>query len=110
MNRRLYVGNLAFAVTEPELAAVFAQEGTVVEAKVITDKETGRSRGFGFVEMATDEEADAAIRRFNDAEVSGRKLVVNIARAAEKKSNGGNGYGHQRRDRGNDRGRRDARW
>jgi len=76
----IYVGNLPYNTTEAELQQTFEQYGTVSRAKVITDRETGRSRGFGFVEMATDPEAEAAIEALNGADFGGRRLVVNKAR------------------------------
>ncbi len=80
MGKKLYVGNLSYEMTSEELAQSFAEAGEVEEARVITDRETGRSRGFGFVVMATEELAKKAIEMFHDREVSGRKLVVNEAR------------------------------
>jgi RNA recognition motif-containing protein len=76
----IYVGNLPFSTTEAELADTFTQHGTVDNAKVITDRETGRSRGFGFVEMPDDSEAQAAIEALNGTEMDGRPLTVNEAR------------------------------
>lgn len=80
MNKKLYVGNLTYNTTSDELQQMFAQAGSVTSATVISDKFSGRSKGFGFVEMATDEEASAAINMFNGKEVEGRKLIVNEAR------------------------------
>jgi len=79
MAKRIYVGNLAFGTTDDELRRVFEEHGTVQSAQVITDRETGRSRGFGFVEM-DDEEADAAIEALNGTDLGGRALRVNEAR------------------------------
>ena len=79
MSNKLFVGGIPYAVGDEELAEFFAQAGTVVSAKVIMDKMTGRSRGFGFVEMSSEEEAKKAIEEFNGADVDGRKIVVNIA-------------------------------
>ena len=76
MGKRLYVGNLSYRMTDVELEETFSQAGEVVEAVVMIDRETGRSRGFGFVEMATDEAAVAAIEQFNDVDVLGRMLKV----------------------------------
>jgi len=76
----IYVGNLPYTTTEAELQQTFEAYGAVSRTKVITDRETGRSRGFGFVEMATDAEAEAAIEALNGADFSGRRLVVNKAR------------------------------
>ncbi len=80
MNKRLYVGNLDYGMTGDQLAELFAQAGQVVEARVITDRYSGRSKGFGFVEMADEEGAKKAIEMFNQQEYNGRKLVVNEAR------------------------------
>ena len=79
----LFVGNLPYNMTSDDLAQTFAQAGTVVSAKVISDKYSGRSRGFGFVEMSSDEEAKKAIEMFNGKDVNGRPLVVNEARPRE---------------------------
>ncbi|MBC7256772.1 MAG: RNA-binding protein [Chloroflexi bacterium] len=79
MAKRLYVGNLPYSMTDAELQQVFAQVGTVVDATVVIDRETGRSRGFGFVEMSDDATADAAIQQFNGAQVGGRTLRVSEA-------------------------------
>ena len=79
MATKLYVGGLSYSTTSEELRALFAQAGTVESATVITDKFTGRSRGFGFVEMSTNEEAEAAIQRLNGHVLDGRSLTVNIA-------------------------------
>jgi cold-inducible RNA-binding protein len=76
----IYVGNLPYGISDAELEAVFAPYGAVDRAKVITDRETGRSRGFGFVEMPNDDEAQAAMEALNGNDMSGRKLVVNEAR------------------------------
>jgi RNA recognition motif-containing protein len=80
MATRLYVGGLPYSTTEDELRDAFAQAGTVVSANVITDKLSGRSRGFGFVEMSSQEEAQSAIEMWNGKELSGRRLTVNEAR------------------------------
>ena len=80
MNKKLYVGNLPYKTTSEDLQQMFAAAGNVTSATVISDKFSGRSKGFGFVEMATDEEASAAINQFNGQEMEGRKLVVNEAR------------------------------
>ncbi len=91
MNKKLYVGGLPYAVTEEKLEEIFSAHGTVESARVITDRFTGRSRGFGFVEMSTDEEAQAAIDSLNGTELEGRTLTVNEARPQEKRSEGGGG-------------------
>ena len=80
---KLYVGNIPFSMDDARLAQVFAEVGRVASAKVITDKETGRSRGFGFVEMGSEDEGRAAIERLNGLMVEGRGIVVNEARARE---------------------------
>lgn len=80
MAAKLYVGNLDYGVTDTQLAELFSQAGTVVSVVVITDRYSGRSKGFGFVEMSSDEEAKKAIKMFNDKEFEGRKMVVNEAR------------------------------
>src|SRR2546423_3979075 len=91
MSMKLYVGNLAFQTTSQDLQELFAQAGTVESASVVEDRETGRSRGFGFVEMATKEEGAAAIDQFNGKEVGGRPLKVNEAKPRENRSGGGGG-------------------
>lgn len=92
MARRLYVGNLPFTAGETELQQLFAQAGTVDNVKVMRDMATGRARGFAFVEMATDQEAQAAIDKFHNYEFGGRNLTVNEARPRENRG-GGNGFG-----------------
>jgi len=84
---KLYVGNLPHATTEQELTDIFAAFGTVVSAKIILDRDTGRSRGFGFVEMGSKDEAQKAIEEMNGKEVGGRTIVVNEARQREKRDN-----------------------
>lgn len=84
MAKKLFIGSLPWAVDDAKLAEIFSQAGTVVSAKVITDRETGRSRGFGFVEMSTDEEADSAVKNLNGADIEGRKIVVNEARPSDR--------------------------
>ena len=95
MATKLYVGNLSFQTTSEELRAHFAQAGTVESASVVEDRMTGRSRGFGFVEMATPEEAAAAIEMLNAKEFSGRSLTVNEARPRTDRPGGGGGYGNR---------------
>jgi RNA recognition motif-containing protein len=90
---KLYVGNLAFATSSQDLQELFAQAGTVESASVVEDRETGRSRGFGFVEMSSKEEGAAAISQFNGKEVNGRALNVNEAKPREPRSGGGGGRG-----------------
>src|SRR6266567_1342152 len=93
MSMKLYVGNLAFATSSQDLQELFAQAGTVESASVVEDRETGRSRGFGFVEMSSKEEGAAAIAQFNGKEVNGRALNVNEAKPREPRSGGGGGRG-----------------
>ncbi len=92
MGRKLYVGNLPYSVTEESLAAKFSECGRVESAKVITDRTTGQSKGFGFVEMSSDSEAQAAIDKLNGVQYNGRPLRVNEAKPQEKRPAGG-GYG-----------------
>ncbi len=95
MGKKLYVGNLTYGVTDSALEAMFAAHGTVQSAQVIMDRETGRSKGFGFVEMGSDQEAQAAIQVLNGKEVDGRALTVNEAKPREDRGGGGGrgGYG-----------------
>jgi cold-inducible RNA-binding protein len=95
MSTKLYVGNLAFETTSEDLKQLFTQAGTVESASVIEDRDTGRSRGFAFVEMSSKEEGNAAIQKFNGHEVGGRALNVNEAKPREDRggSRGGNGGG-----------------
>ena len=99
MGNKLYVGNLPFSMTDQILAELFAQAGTVTSAKVVTDRESGRSRGFGFVEMSTDDEATNAISKLNGQDCEGRALQVAEARPKEA-GGGGGGYGGSRGGRG----------
>lgn len=108
MGNKLYVGNLPYSVTDDSLKEIFAAAGNVQSAKVITERETGRSKGFGFVEMSTDEEATKAINELNGKDIDGRKLSVAEARPQKPRENrfgGGGGGGRDRGDRGG-RGRR----
>jgi len=89
---RLYVGGLPYATTEDELEELFAAHGSIESVRIITDRMTGRSKGFGFVEMSTTEEAEAAVENLNNTDLEGRTLVVNEARPREKRGGGG-GYG-----------------
>jgi RNA recognition motif-containing protein len=114
MSKKLYVGNLAFQTTSQELQQLFGQAGTVESASVIEDRDTGRSKGFAFVEMSTDAEATSAIEQFNGKEVGGRTLKVNEARPRENRSGGfggnrggGGGFG---RNGGNQGRRSEPRW
>ena len=92
MSMKLYVGNLSYDTTNESLAELFKASGTVTSASVITDRDAGRSRGFGFVEMSSREEGEAAIKQFNDTEVDGRTLVVNESRPREERGGGGGRY------------------
>ena len=89
MSMKLYVGNLAFETSGENLREHFAQAGTVETATVVEDRDTGRSRGFGFVEMATKEEGEAAIAQFNGNDLNGRNLTVNVAKPREDRNGGG---------------------
>lgn len=100
MSMKLYVGNLAFQTSSEDLQALFAQAGTVESASVVEDRETGRSRGFGFVEMATAEEGQKAIEQFNGKELNGRNLNVNEARPREDRGGNRGGFGGNRGGRG----------
>ena len=91
MSMKLYVGNLAFETTSDDLQTLFAEAGTVENVSLIEDRETGRSRGFGFIEMQTKEEGAAAIEQFNGKELGGRALKVNEAKPRENR-NGGSRY------------------
>ena len=93
MSTKLYVGNLSFGITNDDLHEHFAQAGTVESAKIVEDRDTGRSRGFGFVEMASADEAQTAIEQFNGQDLDGRNLVVNEARPREEGGGGGRGGG-----------------
>ena len=102
MGKKLYVGNLAYSVTDGSLEQMFAVHGSVQSAQVIMDRDTGRSKGFGFVEMGSDQEAQAAITALNGQQVDGRNLTVNEAKPREDRgSRGRSGYGGGggRRDR-----------
>ena len=101
MGKKLYVGNLPFSTTDESLQEIFAQAGTVQSAKIITDRDTGRSKGFGFVEMSTDQEATDAIQKFNGADYGGRNMTVAEARPMAPRedrggSRGGGGGGRNR--------------
>jgi len=93
MNKKLYVGGLPYSVTEDKLQEIFSAHGTVESARVITDRFTGRSRGFGFVEMSSEEEAQKAIDSLNESDLDGRSLTVNEARPQEDRGGGGGGGG-----------------
>ena len=118
MSTKLYVGNLSFQTTSQDLQQLFGQAGTVESASVIEDRDTGRSKGFAFVEMSTDDEAAAAIEQFNGKEIAGRALKVNEARPRENRGGGGGrGFGGNRgggggfgRGGGNQGHRSEPRW
>src|SRR6516225_8162017 len=93
MGKKLYVGNLTYGVTDSDLQRMFEAHGTVQSAQVIMDRDTGRSKGFGFVEMGSDQEAQAAIKGLSDKEVDGRRLTVNEAKPREDRGGGRGGYG-----------------
>lgn len=93
MSSKIYVGNLPYSVTDSSLESNFSEFGSVSSAKVMMDRETGRSKGFGFVEMASAEAAQAAITGLNGMSVDGRAIVVNLARPREERSGGSGGYG-----------------
>jgi len=90
-SNKLYVGGLPYEVTDDRLQEIFSAHGTVESARVITDRETGRSRGFGFVEMSSQEEAQQAIDKLNGTDLEGRSLTVNEAKPKEQRSGGGGG-------------------
>lgn len=100
MGSKLYVGNLSYNTTSSDLEQLFAQHGTVQSAEVISDRETGRSKGFGFVQMASDAEAQAAIAAVNGQEHDGRSLTVNEAKPREERGGGGFGGGGGRKGGG----------
>lgn len=102
MSNKLFVGNLSFNTTENDLQDAFSAYGTVTETNLMMDRATGRPRGFGFVTMATDEDAQKAIEAMNGKDLDGRALTVNVARPREERSGGGGGGG--RRDFGGGRG------
>src|SRR5262245_28097878 len=96
MGKKLYVGNLSYETTDADLEQMFAAHGTVQSAQVIMDRDTGRSKGFGFVEMGSDQEAQNAIKALNGQQANGRSLTVNEARPKEERGggrSGGGGYG-----------------
>ena len=93
MAKKIYVGNLSFQTTETDLTDMFAKVGQVESVQIITDRDTGRSKGFGFVQMADDAAAEKAIAQLNGTELAGRNLTVNEARPMEKRDFGGRGGG-----------------
>ena len=110
MGSKLYVGGLPYATTESQLNDLFGSHGTVASTRVITDKFTGQSRGFGFVEMSSAEEANAAIAALNGTQLDGRTLTVNEAKPQEARSGGGGGGGFGGGRGGGDRGGQRGRW
>ena len=112
MGRRLYVGNLPYSATEEQLTELFGRAGKVDNVRVMRDMATGRARGFAFVEMATDEEAQKAATEFNQYQMGGRALTVNEARPKPEGGfgGGGGGYGGNRGGGGGGGGRREPRW
>lgn len=113
MGRKLYVGNLPYSIGEAELQELFGKAGTVDTVRVMRDMATGRARGFAFVEMGTDEEAQKAIADFNEYDMGGRALAVNEARPKPEHSGGGGGFGGGRGKGGGGGGggnRREPRW
>jgi RNA recognition motif-containing protein len=104
VGKKLYVGNLPYSANDQFLLDLFAQCGTVESAKVIADRDTGRSKGFGFVEMSTDAEATAAIQKLNGMDQEGRAITVNEARPMERRDNRGGFGGEGRGGRGGGRG------
>jgi cold-inducible RNA-binding protein len=104
MAMKLYVGNLSFQTSSQDLEQLFAQAGKVESASIVEDRDTGRSRGFGFVEMATKEEGEKAIEQFNGTDLAGRNLTVNEARPREDRGGRGGGGGGGRGGYGGNRG------
>jgi RNA recognition motif-containing protein len=102
--KNIFVGNLSFGATEDAVRSMFEAYGTVDRVSVVTDRETGRARGFGFVEMSVNDEAERAIAALNGRELDGRALNINEARPKEDRGGGGGGY------RGNGGGRQNSRW
>jgi len=101
MGKKLYVGNLPYSVTDQSLRDIFSRHGAVESSRIITDRDTGRSKGFGFVEMSTDAEAADAIQKLNGSSIDGRAITVNeAAPQAPRDRNRGPGGGRQRSDRG----------
>ncbi len=97
METKLYVGNLSFSTTEDELRALFAKAGTATSVELIKDRSTGNSKGFAFVQMSTQAEAESAIKMFNGYSLGNREIKVNLARPKEETGRGGGGYGNRRR-------------
>src|SRR5581483_4010288 len=93
VDKKLYVGNLAYGVTEQDLRDLFSQAGELQDVMLIVDRDTRRSKGFGFVEYVNEADAQKAVQMFNDTEIEGRRLTVNVARPREERSGGGGGGG-----------------
>jgi RNA recognition motif-containing protein len=115
MGSRIFVGGLPYSVTESRLTELFEPHGTVESVRIVTDRESGRSRGFGFVEMASEEQCEAAINALNGSELDGRVLTVNKARPEEPRSQGRGGFSRRGGPgrggpRGGDRSRGRGRW
>jgi RNA recognition motif-containing protein len=112
MSSKLYVGNIPYETNEAELETLFAEAGTVESVNVVRDRETGRARGFAFVQMASEQDAQNAIQRFHEQSFGGRTLTVNEARPQEPRGGGGGGYrgGGRRDDGGGPRRRSEPRW
>ena len=110
MSSKIYVGGLPYATTDAQLQEIFSAHGTVESALVITDKFTGRSRGFGFVEMTNADEAQKAIQALNGTDLDGRNLTVNEARPKEERPRSGGGYGAARSEGGRSEGGGGRRW
>jgi len=106
MGKRLYVGNLPFSATDQSLMQMFQQAGQVESARIVTDRDTGRNKGFGFVEMSTEQEAADAIKKFNGSDFEGRTMTVNEARPMAPREGGGGGRGFGGGGGGRDRGKR----
>jgi RNA recognition motif-containing protein len=102
--QKLYVGSLPYKTTEDELFQIFSQFGEIISVKIVTDRVTGQSKGFGFVEMSKEADAQKAIESVNGSELGGRTLVVSIARPPQERERGEGGGGFQRQQRGGGRG------
>jgi RNA recognition motif-containing protein len=110
MAKRLYVGGLPYSATEQDLENLFASAGTVTSAVVVTDRYTGQAKGFGFVEMSTDDESKAAINALNGTQMGGRTLTVNEAKPREERPRSGGGGGGYREEKRNDYSDGRGRW
>lgn len=110
MAKRLYVGNLSYSTTQSQLEEIFSKFGQVASANLIIDKFSGQSKGFAFVEMSSDEEADKAIAGLNESDLDGRKIVVNEARPQEKRDSFGGGGGQRGGFQRNNNDRNNKRW